>query len=238
MISRLSRFADEHPARLMLYVIGGFTFCRLIALFLSDIDLGPDEAQYWWWSKSFEFGYFSKPPMIGWLIGVTTRLFGHDEWAVRLFSPLITAATTWLIFLITRRLYGARTALWAGVVWLTLPAITLSAAILSTDIPLLFFWSLGLLAFVRLTEQADWRWTVTLGLAIGFGMLSKYAMIYFPLCMALAFVLSGTARQALRPVHIAAAGAIAVLIFLPNVFWNAANDFQTLSHTQEIASVI
>ncbi|MEO0674467.1 MAG: hypothetical protein AAFY32_05610, partial [Pseudomonadota bacterium] len=44
---------------------------RLIALGTSQLDLGPDETQYWFWAQSPAFGYFSKPPMIAWLIGAT-----------------------------------------------------------------------------------------------------------------------------------------------------------------------
>lgn len=234
--AQIKDLANSNPARLLIYIILAVTILRIIFLFLSQIDLGPDETQYWWWGQSFQFGYFSKPPMIGWLIGVSTSLFGDAEWAVRLLSPVITGITTWLVFLISRRLYDEQVGFWAAIVWTTLPAIILSNAILSTDIPLLLFWCLALRAFIGLTEEDNIRWAILLGVSIGLGMLSKYAMIYFPLCMTLAFILSADARKAFRPLPLALAGIIAFLIFLPNIFWNAANDFQTLAHTQENAS--
>ncbi len=235
-LTQLKDFASTSPARFLAWLIIIVTALRVLLLFFSQVDLGPDETQYWWWGQSFQFGYFSKPPMIGWLIGASTGIFGDAEWAVRLFSPIITGVTTWLIFLITRRLYDEKVGLWAAIVWTTLPAIILSTAILSTDIPLLLFWCLALRAFIGLTEEKSLRWGVVLGVSIGLGMLSKYAMIYFPLCMGLAFILSSQARKALQPLPLLLAGGLAFLIFLPNILWNAANDFQTLAHTQENAS--
>ena len=44
-------------------------------------------------------------------------------------------------------------ALWTSLVYLTLPGITYSALLVSTDVPLLFFWSVALLAFVKLIQS-------------------------------------------------------------------------------------
>ena len=49
---------------------------KLIAIYLTDFDLFGDEAQYWIWSQSLDFGYYSKPPMLPWIIRIFTILFG------------------------------------------------------------------------------------------------------------------------------------------------------------------
>ena len=233
----LDRLAKDQPQRLFFLIAGLVTVLRIVFLYFSEINLGPDETQYWWWAQEPAFGYFSKPPMIAWLIGATTALFGDAEWAVRLSSPIITLATSWVLFLAAGRAYDQKTALWTGLVWLTLPIITMSGFLLSTDVPLLLFWSVALYAFTRLTETPDSKgWALLMGTAAGLGMLSKYAMIYFPPGMALAFALSARARRALKPQPLLIAGGIAFLIFLPNILWNAANDFQTLDHTRANAS--
>ena len=236
MISRLKALWQDRPAQFFLLVLVVVTLLRIIGLATSNLNLGPDEAQYWWWSREFAFGYFSKPPVIAWLIALTTGIFGNAEWAVRLSSPLVGAVTGWFIFLTARHLYGARTALWAGLVWISVPAIMLSAAIITTDIPLLMCWTIGLYAFVRLALSAPGRGALAsaalMGAAMGFGMLSKYAMIYFPLGLVLAMIASPLARRAMRPVPLALAILVAAIVFLPNILWNANNGFQTLEHTQ------
>ena len=46
---------------------------RLFALYFAKTDLFFDEAQYWLWSRDLAFGYFSKPPLIAWLIRLATE---------------------------------------------------------------------------------------------------------------------------------------------------------------------
>ena len=65
------------------------TLIRIYSLFISPIELSVDEAQYWHWSQNLDYGYFTKPPLIAWAIALSTNIFGNEEWAVRLFSPII-----------------------------------------------------------------------------------------------------------------------------------------------------
>ncbi len=118
-------------------------------------ELFVDEAQYWSWSLTPAFGYFAKPPLIAWIIAASTSVCGHDEVCVRLPSVLLHAATGFLVFLIGRKLYSDKCGLIAAVAYATLPGVSLSAGIISTDVPLLFAWALALLAFVHLDQRAD-----------------------------------------------------------------------------------
>ncbi len=71
---------------------------------------------------------------------------------MRLPSVLLHAATGFLVFLIGRKLYSDKCGLIAAVAYATLPGVSLSAGIISTDVPLLFAWALALLAFVHLVS--------------------------------------------------------------------------------------
>ena len=74
---------------LVLLTLFLITLIRIYSLLVSPIELSVDEAQYWHWSQNLDFGYFTKPPFIAWTIGLSTKIFGNEEWAVRLFSPII-----------------------------------------------------------------------------------------------------------------------------------------------------
>ena len=107
----------------MIALLLGLSILRLITLYLSPTNLHGDEAQYWAWSRHFEFGYFSKPPMIAWVIALTTGLFGNAEWVVRLSSPLIHPITAYIIFRTARFLFDACTGFWAGCLYFLMPAV-------------------------------------------------------------------------------------------------------------------
>lgn len=212
------------------------TALRLLALVFSRTELFFDEAQYWFWSQELAFGYFSKPPLIAWIIRASTELCGTGEACIRAPAPIIHGATALLVAALGWTLYGARVGFWAGLIYATLPGVSFSSTLISTDVPLLFFVSLGLLAVAKLTQQRSWGWTFMLGVAIGLGFLSKYAMSYFLLALALYAVFSGDKKPLWRGAHIYVALLIGAALVLPNVVWNMQNGFATLSHTAENAA--
>ena len=73
------------------------TAARLVWLAVQPADLYPVEAQYWFWSLHPALGYYSKPPLIAWLIALTTSLFGDSEFAIRLSAPLLHAIAAGLV---------------------------------------------------------------------------------------------------------------------------------------------
>jgi len=224
---------DERRWHIALIAIGTITLLRVLVLFMTPLQLYPDEAQYWWWAVHPDWGYFSKPPMIAWLIGATMSVCGDGEACIRLSSPLLHGATALVLFGLTRSLYDARTALWTSLVYLTLPGLSYSALLVSTDVPLLFFWSVALLAFVKLINQPlrPWLWTLVCGVAIGLGCLSKYAMLYFVLGAGLVVLISAPARPALLGLKGLVIVAVAAVIFAPNIVWNVQHHFATVQHT-------
>ncbi|MEM6850611.1 MAG: glycosyltransferase family 39 protein [Pseudomonadota bacterium] len=213
---------------LLVFAIVG---ARVLGLFSNQLDLGTDEAQYWHWSRSFDFGYFSKPPLIAWIIGASTALFGNAEWAVRLAFPLLHGGTAWALYLLGRALYSDRVGFWAGLGYLALPAASLSSGVASTDAPLLLCWTSALALFAASLERRTLAKSLALGLLIGAGFLAKYAMIYFALGAGLTALMRRDARSFLLSGHGALVGAGALAAMSPNLLWNARNGFSTVSHT-------
>lgn len=224
--------------RAAVLLTAGLAMIRLVALFKTPLELYPDEAQYWLWSRTLDFGYYSKPPMIAWAIWATTHIGGDAEPWVRLSANLFQAGATLVVFLIGRRLYGAATGLAAAALYGLMPGVQLSALVAATDAPLLFFLSLTILAYVRLLEHPKRRALVAAGLgaALGLAFLSKYAAVYFLIGLGLHLAVAKTARQAWTvPAAFAAVAAFAAIL-APNVIWNATHDFATLQHTAQNAA--
>src|SRR6266568_5721919 len=87
-----------------LAAVATITAARLIWLAVQSAGLYPDEAQYWFWAQHPAFGYYSKPPLVAWLIALTTAAFGDSEFAIRLAAPLLHAATAGIVYAIASRL--------------------------------------------------------------------------------------------------------------------------------------
>lgn len=224
--------------QLVLMLIGAVLVLRLSFLLLSPLGLHGDEAQYWAWSKDLDWGYFTKPPMIAWVIASTTSIFGDAEWAVRMSSAPLHALTSYLIFRTGRTLFDARTGFWAAAIYWLMPAVWLSSLIVSTDVSLLLWFIIALNAWAHLRQNGQqWGHAVQLGLAIGLGMLSKYAMLFFLPALGLCIVFDKPTRDALLNLKGLLVLVLAVVIITPNILWNINHDFATLSHTADNANL-
>ncbi|MBI3675771.1 MAG: glycosyltransferase family 39 protein [Proteobacteria bacterium] len=223
---------EQRLYRLALGVVGAITLIRVLILIVGRLEIHPDEGQYWWWAQTPAFGYFSKPPMIAWIIWLTTSVFGDGEWALRIGSPLLHAGAALLLFGIGRLAYGARVGLLSAIAYVTLPGVSYSSCLISTDVPLLFFWALALYAFLRALYDRRWIWVIVCGLAVGGGLLSKYAMFYF----VAGAVLAGLAVPKVRALVFSRRGftilAIGLLLLMPNIVWNVMHGFPTVAHTE------
>ena len=233
-MSQTPHDSDRAAWRAALAITLALTVVRLVALFLTPLELYPDEAQYWLWSRTLDFGYFSKPPMVAWSIWATTALGGDSEPFVRLSAPPFQAAATLFVFLIGRRLYGPQTGLAACALYLLTPGVQLSAAVVATDAALLCFLTGALAFYVHLPQTEGSRRLVAAaaaGALLGLAFLSKYAAVYALIGVALHLILDREARTAWSPAAAGAALGALLLVLAPNLIWNAAHGFSTVQHT-------
>ncbi|WP_321381922.1 glycosyltransferase family 39 protein [Rhizobium sp.] len=221
--------------RTSIVLILTITVFRLVMLRYDTTDLFVDEAQYWLWSQHLDFGYYSKPPMIAWVIHFFTTLGGsQDIFWVRAASPVLHMITALLLIPAAMRLTGSRLAgYWSGVSYATLPGVALSSIFMSTDTILFPFMALTLLCYSYLIERRSIGLALLMGVSIGFGTLSKYAMLYFAATALISAIFLPKTRIALRDTALAILGAAVVIA--PNVWWNATHGGATLKHTSDNA---
>ncbi len=215
----------------LLVILAALLIARLAALYFAETDIFFDEAQYWLWSRELAFGYFSKPPLIAWLIHLSTSICGDAEWCIRAPSPILYTASAIFVFLAARALYGARIGFWAAIVFATLPGTSVSSLLISTDVPLLLCWSIALYGWIKLVETKSMGFALLVGAGVGIGLLAKYAAIYFLVSIAIDVATDRRAREALGGWRGAAILGVALLLVAPNLLWNASHGFATFSHT-------
>jgi 4-amino-4-deoxy-L-arabinose transferase-like glycosyltransferase len=221
---------------LLVLVSVGLLAVRWAALQVNATDLFFDESQYWFWAQSPDFGYYSKPPLIAWIIAAATSVCGDSTACIRAPSALLYVIATLGVFAATIQLYGPRVAFLAGVVFATLPGVSLSAGIISTDVPLLAAWAWALAAFIALVRGGGWWTGIALGVAIGVGLNAKYAMAYFVLGIFIFALMVEGQRRLLLDGRVWLAIAVALLLIAPNIVWNLENGFATVAHTADNAN--
>src|SRR5438128_8810051 len=145
-------------------ILALLTVIRLAGLKLSVVNLFFDEAQYWAWSRELAFGYFSKPPLLAWVIAVAERVCGSSEACIRAPAPIFYFGTSLLVYAVARQLYDGRVAFFAALSTALATGAVFSARIVSPGVALVFFLALALLASVQLSAGAGARRAVVLGL--------------------------------------------------------------------------
>lgn len=200
--------------------------------FTSIYDLVGDESYYWDWGRHLDWGYYSKPPMIGWLMGVVGRLSGNTELGVRLASLVLGSISLWLLYLLADRLYGARVGLLALLLGALTPANAGLNLLLTIDAPLVLCWTAALLVFWSLIhEPGNHRLWVLLCVILGLGELSKQMMLIFPLLMIVFCKVNEQARPLLRLRAFWLCIGGSLLFLLPPLIWNAQHGWVTVTHT-------
>ena len=213
---------------------------KIIAVRNTNFDLFGDEAQYWIWSQSLDFGYYSKPPLLAWLIACISLVFGDSFETLKLISVSIYVLTSITVYLIFKQLYkDSKEAILAGLTFYLIPAATVSSFLISTDILLVFFWSMSLFFLLKIRNEPTIINFVLLGIFVGLSFLSKYAAVFFVLSIILILFVDPKLKKIFLEKF------ISVIIFLfsicvivlPNIIWNIQNGWVTLIHTSDNASL-
>ncbi len=213
--------------------IAVFFASRLAYIASGRIQLSEDEAYQWLWSKHLALSYYSKPPLIAWLQWIGTRLWGDTEFGVRFCSPVLAGLLSVGLLRFIAAEANARAAFWLVVVLAATPLLAVGSTLLTVDAPSVFFWVAALIAGWR-AMQSDglkyWCWT---GVFTGLGLLSKYTAVAQVLSWGVFFTLWAPARRHLRRPGPYVALGIALLAFLPVIWWNHQHGWITVTHLKE-----
>jgi 4-amino-4-deoxy-L-arabinose transferase-like glycosyltransferase len=193
--------------------------------------LSADEAHYWEWSRRLDWSYYSKGPVVAYLIALSTRLGGHTEFWVRLPAVLLGTITAVIGYVLTRRIFQSERAAFVCLVLLSvMPLYAVGAVLMTIDAPFVACWALAWLCLSRVRPrngQAAWY---AAGVAFGAGLLSKYTMFMLVPCVFLWLASSPRLRPWLRRRQPYEALFVGLLIFSPVVVWNARHGWYSLFH--------
>lgn len=212
----------------------GVALVRLAYLaWFCPLDLAPDEAHYWDWSRHLDWSYYSKGPLVAWLIRASCALFGTSAFAVRVPAVLCGSLLLAGLYALTAQVYRCeRLALGVVLVALTLPVVAAGSVLMTIDAPYTCCWCWALVfGFHAVFARAAWAWPAA-GLCILLGVLAKHTMVLWVPCLGLFLLLTPALRPLLwRPGFWVMTG-LGALGGVPILVWNALNGWVTLRHTQ------
>ncbi len=163
------------------------------------------------WSLRPAGGYYDQPPLIAWVLAAVRAVAGQSPLALRL-APIAMGVLGAVVLLESARDRGLLL-LW----WVAIPPLAWLTLFSTPDAFLLGAWAVGLAAGIR----GGWGWLLA-GLAAGLASQAKYTgFALYPLLMI------GAGSTGIRDRRVWAGLALAAAIAMPNLAWNASNDWVT-----------
>ncbi|WP_296715494.1 glycosyltransferase family 39 protein [Rhodoblastus sp.] len=194
--------------------------------------LGVDEAYTAATSRVLTLSTFDHPPLAWWMTHFAAQLFGESALALRAPFVLLSGLTSWLLFLLTRRLFSGEAGFYAVLALALSPALGVAdAACILPDAPLLPAMLACALALARvffdddrLQARRDW---LLAGLYAGLSMLAKYHGVLLFAGAGLFMLASRRQRFWFATPWPYAAGVVALLVFSPVLIWNAQHNWMS-----------
>jgi len=203
----------------LLWIIAIATLAR--ALVAASLPLVPDEAYYRLWAQHLDWSYLDQPPIIAYLLFLTTRLGDSALW-VRLSPLVFGVATSYTLFLLGRDLFDEGVGLRAAVLFQVIPILLLAGLVATPDAPLYFAWTLALRFLWQALHGRPSRWLAAGG-AVGFGLLSKPYIAFFVVGAVIFVVIYHPSWLKRKEPYIAF--ILAAILFLPVIYWNLVHDW-------------
>lgn len=196
--------------------------------YAARVELLPEEAYYWNYSRHLDIGYLDHPPLVAWLIRLGTTVFGNTVFGVRAGALCCGAVTMAFVYRTAKNLFGAG-ANAVPILLQVLPFFFLAGLLMTPDAPLTAAWA----ASVYFLERAliggrprAWLW---FGVSIGVGLVSKYTIVLLGFGAVVFMVLDAPSRRWFARWEPYAAIALAALVFSPVLAWNAEHEWASFA---------
>jgi 4-amino-4-deoxy-L-arabinose transferase-like glycosyltransferase len=138
------------------------------------------ETGHWLVPHFWYLPHLDKPPLTYWLVAVSMKMFGQNEWAVRLPAALAGISGVWAVFCLGCALGGRRVGLWSALILQTSLFYWFMGRMLTTDMLLTqatawaiyFFWR-SWTALQNEKRREFFAWHLAAWIAIAFGFMAK-----------------------------------------------------------------
>lgn len=202
-----------------------------------DYGIFRDEFYYLACARRLAWGYVDHPPFSIAILRLWTLVFGDSQFSLRVIPALLASTTVLLAAQIARRLGGG-----AGAQRLAALAVSLAPLLLGlTSFYSMNAWDLALwsglfLLVVTILNGGSSRLWLAVGLLAGMALLNKLSVLVWGVALVAGLALTPHRKQFARW-ELWAGGGLAVLMFLPHVAWQAANDAPTLDFLSNAANL-
>ncbi len=217
-------------------IISYFALIKVLinGAFITRYGFQRDELYFIACGRHLSFGYVDHTPMVPWISRLTQVLFGESLFALRIPSLAAGALSVILAGLLVREMGGKR---WAQAfvcaIMVAAPAYLRVHSILHIPTFEVVYWTACFLVLARIVNGGNEKLWLLFGAIAGLGILNKPTVLFLGAGVAVALLFTPLRKHLLRP-WVYAGGAIAFLIFLPNLIWQYNHDWATYRFVKQL----
>ncbi len=179
-------------------------------------------------ARHLDWGFVVYPPITPLFARLELILFGTSLVGFRLMAAVAVSAAMVVAGLIARELGGGRRELVLTAVAVGVSPVSLAQGAVFQYVSFDYLWGVAVTyLLVKLLKSEDPRWWLAIGAMLGLGMETRYTMGFLALGI-VGGVLLTSARRFLLNKWLWSGVGLSVLIFLPNLIWQAQHQFISL----------
>ncbi|KWT84946.1 ArnT family glycosyltransferase [Candidatus Magnetominusculus xianensis] len=236
--------------------LGLISLLRVFYILWGPLDLSPDEALYWDCTRRPELSYYTKGPLIVYLMLISTHMFGTSVFGVRILAVVFSALSSLYLYKLCVSMFDASpdspvtpvnregqfVGFTAAMLFQIIPLYAAYGVIFTIDSPFVYLWIASLYTFWKIIsleergKNAGYGLWILLGILTGVGFMAKYIMAFFYICAFLFLILTKN-RRLLKTPKPYISFIVGIIALSPVIIWNAAHGWVTLKHTAGHAHV-
>jgi 4-amino-4-deoxy-L-arabinose transferase-like glycosyltransferase len=211
--------------------------CILILLirfvFIAFMGIMPQDAYYDFYAQHLAFSYYDHPPLIAYLLRLSTSLFGKKIFALKLADTVVTIFFLFAFYKLAIKFLSKNKARLATMLTLSTVMISILSLVSTPDVPQMLCWTIT----INFLYEAIWKkkniYWIWAGIFTGLSFDSKYTSVFLIVGLVGFLILSKPNRkQLISPWFLLYILCFAITI-LPVVAWNAQNQFASFKFQSE-----
>lgn len=210
----------EQP-RIFYYLAGLLFLLNCIQAYFTDLIY--DEAYYWHYAQELSWGYFDHPPMVAFLIKLSSY-FADGELGVRFMSCVLSIGTVFTLWQLIDDPVKKKYVIPFYVLIFSMTLMNAYGFFILPDTPLLFFTAIFLLCYKNFLAKNNLSSSLLLGLSLAMLMYSKYHA-----ALIIVFVLLSN-LSLLKKRYAWLAVFVGVLCYVPHLAWLYDNQFVSIKY--------
>ncbi len=219
-----SAFLDELWPILMASLV---LWALIPSLYFGNLHTDTLEAAYW--GRDLAWGYSKHPPLVSWLLNLVLKPGSAPILTLLVLGQALAILSAWYVYDLVRIIAGRQTAVLAACMMMVTSVATFYAAQVNHNTVLVPFCAAVMNYGYRFMDRRRLIDAVSLGLATGLGMITKYEIIFALIPLLVLSLVTPRFRSIFLSIKTWLSILISIAVLLPHLQWLASHGWTSLS---------